>query len=58
MTGDRSGYVTGGAFILVAVDKYVVNKCCCSDCYSSRKCYLWQFEEVMREFMRDYCFKE
>ena len=23
-----NGYVVGGAFILVAVDKYVVKKCC------------------------------
>ena len=43
---DRSGYVTGSAFILVGVDKYVVNKRCCSACYSSRKYYSWH--EVMR----------
>ena len=30
MIGDRSGYATGGTFVLVAVNKYVVNKCCCS----------------------------
>ena len=41
MVGDRSGFVTGGAFIQVSVDKYVVKKCFCSTCYSSRKCYLW-----------------
>ena len=46
MIGDRSGYVAGGTFILVAVNKYVVNRCCCSACYSSRKCYWWH--EVMR----------
>ena len=48
----RSGYVTGDAFILVAVNKYVVNKCRCSACYSSRKCYL------RHEFMREYYFKK
>ena len=52
MIGDRSGYVTGGLFILVAVDKYAVNKCCCSACCSSRKFYLWH------KVMREYCFKE
>ena len=40
MIGDRSGYVTGGTFILVAVDKHVANKCCCSASDSSGKCYL------------------
>ena len=52
MIGDRSGYVTRGTFILVAVYNYVVNKCCFSACYSSRKFYLWH------KFMREYCFKE
>ena len=52
MTRDRSGYVAGGAFILVAVNKYVVNKCHCSACYSSRKCYL------RHEVMREYYFKK
>ena len=51
MIGDRRGYITGDALILVAVDKYVVNKFCCSACYSSRKCYLWH------EVMRGYYFK-
>ena len=48
MIGDRSSYVNGGAFILVAVDKCVASKCGCSACYSSRKCYLWH--EVMKEY--------
>ena len=48
MIGDESGYVTGDASIRVANDKYVVNKCHCSACYSSRKCYLRH--EIMREY--------
>ena len=52
MIGDRSGYVTKGEFIPEALDKYVVHKCCCSACYSSRKCYF------LYEFMREYYFKE
>ena len=39
MIGERCGYVNGGAFIVVAADKYDVNKCCCSACYSSRMCH-------------------
>ena len=46
MIGERNGYV------IVAVDNYVVNKCCCSAGYSSKKCY--QCHEVMKE----YYFKE
>ena len=45
MIGNISGYVSGGAFILVAFDKYY------SACYSSRKCYLWH--EIMREYHFD-----
>ena len=52
MIGERCGYVAGGAFILVAVNKYVVDKCRCSACYSSRKCYL------RHEIMREYYFKK
>ena len=51
MIRDRSGYVAWGAFILVAVNKYVVNKCPCSACYSSRKCYLRH--EFMTEFFQE-----
>ena len=52
MIENRSGYFTRGAFVLVTVDKYVVSKCCCSACYSRRKCYLWH------EVMIDYYFKK
>ena len=52
MIGEGSGYVTGAAFILVAVDKHVVDKCRCSACYSSWKCYL------KHEVMREYYFKK
>ena len=48
MIGDKSGYIPRDTFILVAVDNYVVNTCCFSSCYSSRKFYLWH------EFMRGY----
>ena len=48
----RSGYVTGDAFILITVNKYVIDKCCCSACYSSWKCYL------KHEVMREYYFKK
>ena len=37
MIEDRTGYVYGGAFILVAVGKYVINTCFYFASYSNKK---------------------